>query len=154
MWCSSRGVEPGGAVTSVGSDPARPATDDDRHRTQSLLGAGAGQGHLGVEDLDARLAEVWRATTVGELMRIEAGLPEQVREEHERLSRVVRQREAARDGLRGHATWYVAVMVLLVALWTAGGLSEGDWYPWPLWPAFFWGMAVAGQARAARAPLS
>lgn len=27
------------------------------------------------------------------------------------------------------------------------------WYPWPLWPAAFWGMAVVGQARVARSAL-
>jgi hypothetical protein len=44
-------------------------------------------------------------------------------------------------------------MVLLVGIWLAVGLAGGAWYPWPVWPALGWGLAVAGHVKAARAPL-
>jgi hypothetical protein len=44
-------------------------------------------------------------------------------------------------------------MALLVAIWLVVGLGGGSWYPWPLWPALGWGIAVLGQVRTARAPV-
>jgi hypothetical protein len=42
-------------------------------------------------------------------------------------------------------------MSLLVAIWFVAGLNSGSWYPWPVWPALGWGIAVAGHVRTARA---
>ncbi len=152
MWCHDRTSNGHSARVEVplGGAQGR-ATDEDRRRTQTLLGLATGSGHLGLDDLDARLADVWAATTKGELARIEASLPADVRAEHDRRVRATRQRDAARAGLRSHLTWYLLVMAVLLAVWVTGGLSDGDWYPWPVWPAVFWGSAVAGQVRAARA---
>jgi hypothetical protein len=44
-------------------------------------------------------------------------------------------------------------MVLLLAIWLVGGIDEGDWYPWPLWPALGWGIGVVGHIRSARTPV-
>lgn len=153
MWCSGAAEAAQGTAREAAARPDTRAGDDDRLRTQTLLGRAAGTGHLGLDDLDARLASVWAATTVGELARIEDDLPAAVRAERDREEAALRRREVARSGLRGQVTTYVAVMVLLFSLWLADGLSGGDWYPWPLWPAFFWGLAVAGRVRVARAPV-
>jgi hypothetical protein len=152
MWCHDRTRARHDARPGAPLRPTHgPATDEHRRRTQDLLGLATGRGHLGLEDLDARLADVWAATTAAELTRIEASLPADVRAEHDRRVRATRSRDAARAGLRSHLVWYLLVMAVLVATWLTGGLTGGDWYPWPVWPAVFWGMAVAGQARAARA---
>jgi fatty acid desaturase len=106
-----------------------------------------------VDELDERLAAVWSATSTGELAVLESDLPHDVREEHVRRLSALQARTAARAGLSGHLLSYLAVMVLLVGIWLAVGLAGGGWYPWPVWPALGWGLAVAGQVRAARAPL-
>jgi hypothetical protein len=138
-------------------DPARAgeerAGDRDRQRTADLLALATGRGHLRIDELDERLAAVWAATSTGELALLERDLPHAVREELARREAALHARTAARAGLLGHVRSYAAVMVLLVGIWLSVGLASGGWYPWPVWPALGWGLAVAGHVRAARAPL-
>jgi hypothetical protein len=129
------------------------AGDRDRERTADLLALATGRGHLGVDELDERLAAVWSATSAGELAALEADLPQEVRQEHARRQLALQVRAAARAGLPGHLLSYLAGMVLLLSIWLAVGLSGGGWYPWPVWPALGWGLGVAGHVRAARATL-
>ena len=153
MWCTSTNIAtpPVGASVPVRADER--AGDRDRERTADLLGFATGQGHLRVDELDARLAAVWSATSTGELAALYGDLPQAVRQEHARRQAALHARAAARAGLPAHLRSYLAVMVLLVLSWVAAGLAGGGWYPWPVWPALGWGLAVAGQVRAARAPL-
>lgn len=150
MRCSSGTTSRDSERTGLGRGPGHAATDQDRRRTQDLLGMAVGSGHLDVHDLDVRLGQVWASATLGELERLEGAVPDHVRQEAARRRRALQQREAARAGLRGHVLTYVAVMFLLICIWLAAGLTSADWYPWPLWPAAFWGMSILGQARAAR----
>ena len=153
MWCISTSTAAPAVRTS---DPARAderAGDRDRQRTADLLALATGQGHLRLDELDERLAAVWSATSTGALAVLESDLPRDVREEHARREAALHARTAARAGLAGHVRSYLAVMVLLVGIWLAVGLAGGGWYPWPVWPALGWGLAVAGDVRTARAPL-
>lgn len=158
MWCSTTTAaqtRAGAEVRAVdaGGGPDARIGDDDRQRTADLLVRAAGTGHLGLDQLDGRMAQVWTAQTGADLVALEADLPASLRLDRDRREAAERQRDAARAGLRGHLLAYLAVMGLLVGLWLAVGLAGGDWYPWPLWPALGWGVAVAGQARTARAPV-
>jgi len=129
------------------------AGDRDRQRTADVLALATAQGHLRIDELDERLAAVWSATSAGELAALEGDLPEAVRQEHARRQAALRARAAARAGLAGHLRSYLVGMALLVGIWLAVGLAGGAWYPWPIWPALGWGLAVAGHVKAARAPL-
>jgi hypothetical protein len=50
-------------------------SDSDRHRVSELLREAAGEGRLDMEELDERLAAVFRAKTYGDLVPITADLP-------------------------------------------------------------------------------
>ena len=154
MWCTT--TTTAALVTRSSDDAARDherAGDQDRQRTADVLALATGQGHLRLDELDERLAAVWSATSTAELAVLERDLPHHVRAEHARREAALHARTMARAGLPGHLRSYVAVMVLLIGIWLAVGLGGGGWYPWPVWPALGWGVAVAGQVRAARAPL-
>lgn len=153
MWCTGTSSTAPARRTSDSARGDERAGDRDRQRTADVLALATGHGHLRVDELDARLAAVWSATTTGELAVLEDDLPLAVREEHARREAALRARTAAQAGLSGHVRSYLAVMVLLVGIWLAVGLAGGGWYPWPVWPALGWGLAVVGQVRAARAPL-
>jgi hypothetical protein len=50
-------------------------SDNDRHRVSEMLREAAGEGRLDIEELDERLAAVFRAKTYGDLVPITADLP-------------------------------------------------------------------------------
>jgi hypothetical protein len=106
-------------------------------------------GYLRLDELDERLTVVWSATTAGQLQATESDLPSGLRRAHDRREAAARVRAAARAGLLPHLAAYAAVMLLLVAVWLAVGVSADRWYPWPLWPALGWGIGVVGHVRAA-----
>ena len=143
-------VSPSGAGHTTGEvepsrDPHARIGDPDRQRSADLLVAAAGTGHLRLDEVDERLAAVWAATTSGQLSAATAGLLGQVHEARRRSEAAAAERTAA----RAHLRTYVAVMLLLVALWFAIALAGGGWYPWPVWPALGWGLGVARHVRAA-----
>lgn len=151
MWCSTNAA----SVASGGRGADAPDVrvgDEDRRRTADLLARAAGTGHLALDQVDARMAGAWSARTGVELTVLEADLPASLRDERDRREAAERQRDAARAGLRSHLVSYLVVMAVLVVVWLVAGLTGGGWYPWPVWPALGWGVAVAGQARTARAP--
>jgi len=47
-----------------------------------------------------------------------------------------------RQSVRIHATFYVLINLLLIAIWAA----SGGGYFWPIWPILGWGMGLAGHA--------
>lgn len=150
MWCHSRtmALEPSARQAAVRPDER--VGDRDRQRTAALLADAAGAGLLSLDELDARLTDVWRAGVAAELAALEADLPAALRRERDRREAARHAQEAARAGLGHHLAWYLAVLVLLVTIWLVAGMSSGAWYPWPIWPALGWGFGVAGHVRAAR----
>lgn len=59
----------------------------------------------------------------------------------ERAARVDRRSAAARAGFRIHLAVYVAVNAMLVLIWATSSHAGGG-IPWPVWPAFGWGIGV------------
>lgn len=56
-----------------------------------------------------------------------------------------------RTAFRTHATVFVAVNLLLFAIWlTTWQLADGTSYPWFLWPLLGWGVGLAAHYAAVR----
>jgi hypothetical protein len=111
------------------ADDDKRASDSERDAVISDLRAHAGEGRLSVDDLDQRIAGALSATTRAELATLVEDLP-----------RRPRDRTAER---REHVRAYLAVMLLLVAIWALTGAG----YFWPIWPILGWGIAVLPDAR-------
>src|SRR5206468_10356174 len=115
--------------TSV--EPELRAGDADRERTGAALREHAGAGRLDVDELDERIEAALRARTFVELDALVADLPS--------------PSDARRhgSGFRPHLRAYVLVILLLVVVWATTGFG----YPWPVWPAFGWGIGLAAHRR-------
>ena len=122
----------------------------ERDRVVSELTRHCGDGRLTLDELEERIAEVYAATTTADIEHALRQLPVKaaspattpktkvVPREHPFLSE-----EARRGGeiaLRIHFVVYLAVIGLLVLIWL---LTTPFGYPWPIWPAMSWGVALA-----------
>jgi Domain of unknown function (DUF1707)/2TM domain len=139
----------------LGSDPLDPhvrASDAERDATAAMLSDAAAEGYLTPDELDERLDDALAARTVGDLSRLTRDLPTewQAKSAH-RASRATASR-GAKDVVRPRIATYLGVMALLVVIWLIAGLTAGAWYPWPIWPALGWGIALVVRARAAARP--
>ncbi|MEZ0340277.1 DUF1707 domain-containing protein [Mycobacterium sp. pV006] len=105
------------------------AGDLDRNATAELLGRAMAQGYLDVAEYDTRLQAVYDATTTPDLSRLTADLPLARLRRHD-----PRRRAAARTAARLHVVGYLAMVVTVLTVWLAVGLSSGSWYFWPIWP--------------------
>jgi hypothetical protein len=78
-------------------------------------------------------------------------------QEHADAERTERRRarwsSGQRRGFRIHATVFVAVQLLLVAVWGLSWASEGDSYPWFIYPLLGWGVGLAAHYAAVRGHL-
>ena len=83
--------------------------------------------------------------------RVEAA-QEEADAEH-RARRRARWSAGQRKGFRIHATVFAAVQLLLVAIWTLSWATEGDSYPWFIYPLFGWGIGLAAHYAAVRGHL-
>jgi hypothetical protein len=104
------------------------ASDADRERVAERLRGAAGEGRLTPAELEERLEGAFSARTEAELEPLVADLPA--------LARPPRPRD------RTHERTYVAVMLLLVAIWALTGAG----YFWPIWPMLGWGIGVLADA--------
>jgi hypothetical protein len=100
------------------------ASDADRERAAERLRAAAGDGRLTPVELEERLESAFSARTEAELEPLVADLPAPPRQ--------------PRPHDRAHERTYVAVMLLLVAIWALTGAG----YFWPIWPMLGWGIGV------------
>jgi Domain of unknown function (DUF1707)/2TM domain len=101
------------------------ASDGDRERVVEELRAQAGDGRLDVEELEERTARALSARTLGELQELTADLPRP------------RSNESSAD-FRSHLRTFLAVQLLLVAIWALTGMG----YFWPVWPFLGWGIGL------------
>jgi len=127
------------AVTSVR------AGDRDRERTANQLGQALSQGYLVFDEYEKRLQDAFAAHTTTELRELVAELPlAQLRrnDPHRQAAR----RRAARRGVQIHLGGYLAMVVIVLTVWLAVGLSAGAWYFWPIWPILGAGIGVIGHA--------
>lgn len=134
-------------------DPQAPVSDAQRERVVDLLGAHMVSGAISAEELAARTDVVLSAETREELVRATQGLPPLPR-------RPLLVRAADRVPLRTHVIAFLAVSVVLVAVWAVtreADLStsdEGFRLLWPFWVMLAWGVVLVAQALyALRQPL-
>jgi hypothetical protein len=64
-------------------------------------------------------------------------------EAERRARRAERWASGQRKGFRIHATVFVAVQVLLIAIWGLVWATAGAHYPWFIFPLLGWGVGLA-----------
>ena len=113
------------------------ASDADRDRVAERLRAAAGGGRLTSEELEERLERAFSARTDAELEPLVADLPAPAR-----------AASAAPRWDSEHVRAYVAVSLMLVAIWALTGAG----YFWPIWPILGWGIVLADTGGRLRGP--
>ncbi len=138
-----------------GSDSSRRAralraSDADRERAVAALRDHFGAGRLSDDELAQRIADAYASKTVAELDELMLDLPSHQSAlpaaSAQREAPVRRTRTKAGQALamsvRIHATIYVVVNVMLIAIWAA----TGGGYFWPIWPLMGWGIGLGCHA--------
>jgi class 3 adenylate cyclase len=112
------------------------ASDADRERVAEMLRSHYGAGRLTEEELSERVDSVYEARTVADLTALTADLP------YARPAGAPRRRSGFETSFRIHLTVYLAVNLVLIAIWalTGGG------YFWPIWPILGWGIGLGAHA--------
>ncbi len=110
------------------------ASDTDRDRVAERLREAAAEGRITAEELEERLERAFSARTEAELEPLVADLPAPTRAAPQRRRR---RRGPDADHLRA----YLAVSVMLVAIWALTGAG----YFWPIWPIMGWGIGVIAE---------
>jgi hypothetical protein len=126
-------------------DPQLRASDEDRDRTAAQLREHHALGRLDPQEFSDRLDRTFAARTVGELDDILRDLP---RIDLYRLpgARLTRQPGQADRPRRMSGEWraawtaYATVNLVCLVVWMLSGFG----YPWFLWVAGPWGVAMAG----------
>ncbi|MEB3062458.1 DUF1707 domain-containing protein [[Mycobacterium] zoologicum] len=124
--------------------------DPERERTAARLGQAFTQGYLSMQEYETRLGGAFEAQTAEALGDLVADLPV------ERIRRQDPQRRAARNAAarraaRIHLGVYLAVSALMIGIWLVTAAATGEWYFWPVWPIFGWGIGVVSHAIPVRA---
>jgi hypothetical protein len=125
--------------------PAVRAGDREREKTANQLGQALAQGYLAMDEYETRLQAAFSANTTAELHQVVADLPlAKLRRDDPR--RQAARRKAARRGVQIHLAAYLAMVVIVLAVWLAVGLTAGAWYFWPIWPILGAGIGVVSHA--------
>ena len=121
------------------------AGDRDRERNANQLGQALSQGYLVMDEYENRLQATFTAHTTAELRQLVADLPlAQLRRNDPQ--RQAARRRAARLGVRLHLGAYLAMVVIVLTVWLAVGLTAGAWYFWPIWPILGAGIGLVSHA--------
>ena len=124
--------------------------DREREKTANQLGQALAQGYLAMDEYETRIRAAFGAHTTAELGRLVADLPlAQLRRTDPRRREA--RRAAARRGVQFHLAGYLAMVVIVIAVWLTVGLTAGAWYFWPIWPILGAGIGVLGHAVPIRA---
>jgi hypothetical protein len=129
------------------------AGDRERERTANQLGLALAQGYLAMEEYESRLQAAFAAQTTPELDQLVTDLP-LVRLRRNDPRRQAARRTAARRGVLWHLAGYLAMVVIVLTVWLAVGLTAGAWYFWPIWPILGWGIGVASHVIPVRSATS
>jgi hypothetical protein len=121
------------------------AGDRDRERTATQLGQALSQGYLAMDEYESRLQAAFAANTMSELRQIVADLP-LARLRRNDPQRQAARRRAARRGVQFHLGAAMTMVVIVLTVWLAVGLSAGAWYFWPIWPILGAGIGLASHA--------
>jgi len=132
-------------TTPVHTAHAVRAGDGDRQRTASLLGLALAQGYLEMAEYEQRLQTAFTAQTTAELRDLSADLPVATlrRNDPERRAAL---RRAARRSVQWHLAGYLTMVVIVLTVWLAVGLTAGAWYFWPIWPILGAGIGLLSHA--------
>ena len=131
----------------------RSAYDDDRQRVMDLLQSHYVAGRLDQRELEERVERALGARTLADLDGLLADLPRTDTPARERSPRnghcewSAQAQHGGQKSFRAHATSYLLVMVMLVAIWA---LTTPGGYFWPVWPMLGWGIGLASHGLAAR----
>jgi hypothetical protein len=125
--------------------PSVRAGDHDRARIAALLGQAMTGGYLTLDDYDQRLQSAYAAPTWTELRAVTADLPVERIRRNDPARRAARAR-AARRGVQVHLAAYLTMVVIVLTVWLAVGLTAGAWYFWPVWPILGAGIGVVAHA--------
>ena len=120
-------------------DPQLRVSDADRERAVTKLGEHAAAGRLTHEELEERGDRALAARTNADIDTLFADLP--------RLRSRSSRRPAPRHH-REHVVAFIAVNLMLVAIWAATGAG----YFWPMWPLIGWGIGLACDLTASPSP--
>ena len=121
------------------------AGDRERGRTANQLGSALAQGYLDMGEYETRLQAAFAAHTTAELRGLVADLPLERLRRHDPRRREA-SRAAARRSVQIHLAGYLAMVVIVLTVWLAVGLTAGAWYFWPIWPILGAGIGVLGHA--------
>jgi len=121
------------------------AGDPERERTANQLGQALSQGYLTMGEYETRLQATFAAHTTAELRQLVTDLPLAHLRRND-PQRQARRRRAARLGVRIHLSAYLAMVVIVLTVWLAVGLTAGAWYFWPIWPILGAGIGLASHA--------
>jgi hypothetical protein len=121
------------------------AGDRERERTANQLGQALAQGYLAMDEYETRLQSAFAAHTTTELRELVADLP-LARLRRDDPQRRAARRAAARRGVQIHLAGYLAMVVIVLTVWLAVGLTAGAWYFWPIWPILGAGIGLLSHA--------
>ena len=125
------------------------AGDRDREKTAARLGQALAQGYLQLDEYDQRVQKVFQTHNTGELRELLADLPlDRIRraDPRRRAARIA----AARKGVRIHLAAYLAMTVIVLAVWAAVAATTGSSYFWPIWPILGAAIGLISHALAVR----
>ncbi|HKV22644.1 MAG TPA: DUF1707 domain-containing protein [Mycobacterium sp.] len=125
--------------------PTLRAGDRERQQTADQLGSALAQGYLEMAEYETRLQRAFAAHTTAELRDLVADLPLAQLRRNDPRRREARRR-AARRSVHVHLAGYLAMVVIVLTVWLAVGLTAGAWYFWPVWPILGAGIGVLGHA--------
>jgi class 3 adenylate cyclase len=116
------------------------ASDADRDRVAGVLREHYSAGRLTDEEMSERVETAYRVRTVAELATLTADLPTASVEAPPPAARARprRRRSGYETSVRIHATVFLVVNAMLIAIWAAAGGG----YFWPIWPILGWGIGL------------
>jgi len=130
-----------------GKAPALRASDTDRERTVATLRDHFATGRLSDDELADRVARADDSKTLAELEWLlldlpspESALPATSPPQVPARRTRTKTGHVLATSVRIHATIYVIVNVMLIAIWAA----SGGGYFWPIWPILGWGIGLGG----------
>ncbi|CAN5712423.1 DUF1707 domain-containing protein [soil metagenome] len=115
--------------------------DLDRERTAAQLGLALSQGYLDFPEYEARMNQTFAVSTATELATLTADLPPTIRRHDPQ--RQAAQIRAAKLSVRIHVAAYLAMVVIVLTVWTATAIFADATYFWPVWPILGAGIGVA-----------
>ena len=125
------------------------AGDREREHTATLLGQAFTEGYLAMNEYEERLHAAFAAHTTGELRALTADLPVAALRRNDPRGRAARQ-AVIRRSVQIHLGGYAAMVVIVLTVWLAVGVTAGEWYFWPIWPIVGAGIGVVGHVVTAR----